>query len=189
MSLSWFLPRSWFSDLDLWARACPWLLGGLSGSCSVRLAGSGRADGEGEGEGGWPPGPATIAGGGYGRRGRGVWCSYGPHLKKRVSGQCARQVDGSISGTEFNNHHGRFLYNREEPFVNGYELGIVKYFDMPASWNRRMQRGEATKPSQSPYPTFHIGVCKSRREAEDGGPAHRTWPPCPYPANARMLRQ
>jgi hypothetical protein len=54
--------------------------------------------------------------------------------------QCARQLDGSISGTEFNNHHHRFLYNQEEPFVNGYKPGIVKYFDMPASWNRRMQR-------------------------------------------------
>ena len=54
--------------------------------------------------------------------------------------QCARQLDGSISGTEYNNHRGRFLYNREETFVNGYEIGIVKYFDIPASWNRRMQR-------------------------------------------------
>ena len=53
--------------------------------------------------------------------------------------QCARQLDGSI-GPEFTNHHRRFLYDLEEPFVNGYESGIVKYFDMPASWNRRMQR-------------------------------------------------
>ena len=48
-------------------------------------------------------------------------------------------MDGSI-GPEFTNHHRRFLYDLEEPFVNGYEVGIVKYFDMPASWNRRMQR-------------------------------------------------
>jgi hypothetical protein len=54
--------------------------------------------------------------------------------------QCARHFDGSVSAPEFNNHLGRFLYNREEPFVNGYEIGILKYFDMPASWNRRMQR-------------------------------------------------
>jgi hypothetical protein len=54
--------------------------------------------------------------------------------------QCARQLEESISAPEFNNHHRRFLYNREEPFVNGYESGIVQYFNMPASWNRRMQR-------------------------------------------------
>jgi hypothetical protein len=54
--------------------------------------------------------------------------------------QRAHRMGESISDTEFIDHHDGFLYNREEPFVNGYDFGIVKYFDMPASWNRRMQR-------------------------------------------------
>ena len=52
---------------------------------------------------------------------------------------CACQLDGSI-GEEFTKIHNKFLYNMNDPFRNGYESGILKYLNIPASWNRRMQR-------------------------------------------------
>lgn len=44
----------------------------------------------------------------------------------------ARQLDGSI-GEKFTEIHNNFLYNMSDPFTRGYESGILKYLDIPAS--------------------------------------------------------
>jgi hypothetical protein len=46
----------------------------------------------------------------------------------------------STAGPDFTELHHQFLYDINVPFVDGYEIGVLKYFGMPASWNRRMQR-------------------------------------------------
>jgi FRG domain len=52
----------------------------------------------------------------------------------------ARKFDGSIDGNRFNEEHRDFLYKNENLFAGGYDVGILKYLSMPASWNRRMIR-------------------------------------------------
>jgi hypothetical protein len=52
----------------------------------------------------------------------------------------ARNFDESTDGNRFNEEHRYFLLENENLFVNGYGVGILKYFRMPASWNRRMTR-------------------------------------------------
>jgi FRG domain len=52
----------------------------------------------------------------------------------------ARKIDGSTDGHRFNEEHRKFLYEDENLFRFGYDVGVLKYFSMPASWNRRMIR-------------------------------------------------
>jgi hypothetical protein len=51
----------------------------------------------------------------------------------------ARKFGGSADGG-FSEQNRYFLYENENLFVNGYDVGILKYLSMPASWNRRMIR-------------------------------------------------
>jgi len=53
----------------------------------------------------------------------------------------ARQhLPPGANGGVFAELNNAFLYETKPPFSNGYESGVLKYFGMPASWNRRMQR-------------------------------------------------
>jgi FRG domain len=53
---------------------------------------------------------------------------------------CARRHDGTFDSAIFNEEHRKFRYERALPFGDGYPVGILKYIDLPASWNRRMLR-------------------------------------------------
>ena len=51
----------------------------------------------------------------------------------------SKTIHGKI-GERFAEHHNNFLYNERGLFENGYPHSTLKYIEMPASWNRRMQR-------------------------------------------------
>jgi FRG domain len=51
----------------------------------------------------------------------------------------ARNFDGSTDSKRFAEEHRNFLYENEK-LTLGYEVGVLKFFSMPASWNRRMIR-------------------------------------------------
>jgi hypothetical protein len=46
---------------------------------------------------------------------------------------------GEIDSKILYDEHIKFL-GRDAPFDDGYPVGLLKYFDLPASWNRRMLR-------------------------------------------------
>jgi hypothetical protein len=53
---------------------------------------------------------------------------------------CARKHNGDVDSSKMYAEHRKFLSENENLFSNGYDVGVLKYFSMPASWNRRMTR-------------------------------------------------
>jgi FRG domain len=53
---------------------------------------------------------------------------------------CAQRPGEGIDSKTLDEENRKFRYGRDEPFDDGYPVGILKYFDLPASWNRRMLR-------------------------------------------------
>jgi hypothetical protein len=69
-----------------------------------------------------------------------IYCLDTVQLASVWASQLTHHSDPVIASSEEANHFRKFLYDRDVPFVGGYDMGVLKYFDTPASWNRRMQR-------------------------------------------------
>jgi hypothetical protein len=52
----------------------------------------------------------------------------------------SKTIDGNVDGAGFSTNHNDFLYNERGLFQDEYPHSTLKYIEMPASWNRRMQR-------------------------------------------------
>jgi len=52
----------------------------------------------------------------------------------------SRNIEGTIDGTLISRQFIDFLHREQALFANGYPHSTLKYIEIPASWNRRMQR-------------------------------------------------
>jgi hypothetical protein len=51
-----------------------------------------------------------------------------------------KKLDGRIDGKEYAKVHNRFKFDSGMRFEDGYPINALDYLELPASWNRRMQR-------------------------------------------------
>ena len=69
-----------------------------------------------------------------------IYCLNIHHLGCIWAKQNSMGSDGKVSDY-FTGYYNDFVYHSSsDPFPNGYESGMLKYLDLPASWNHRMQR-------------------------------------------------
>jgi hypothetical protein len=52
----------------------------------------------------------------------------------------SRDIHGKVDGKEFARRHNDFMFDTSAKYEETYPIGTLDYLDMPASWNRRMQR-------------------------------------------------
>lgn len=68
-----------------------------------------------------------------------VYCLNIHHLGGIWAKQNSLCSNGMV-GEKFTHFYHSFVHGTENLFVDGYDVGVLKYIDMPASWNQRMQR-------------------------------------------------
>ena len=69
-----------------------------------------------------------------------IYCVNLFELAGLWAGLRSRKIDKSIDGKAFADTHNKFLYDEDNTFANGYDIGVLKFFGFPASWNIRMRK-------------------------------------------------